>query len=159
CIPIFNANELAQSDWVSAQQSADVLARKLEAFGYIVRVIDGHEPKQIMGAFAELPVVKNGARPMAIVAKTVKGWGASDEQGTGKHGTPVKKDALPKVLGELDQTARDLGVAEYKLDSELKIPAPKERSQKPEAKSQIRIATFAEACAMVGLDKDLSANK
>src|SRR5947207_7259307 len=61
CIPIFNANELAQSDWVSTQQSADVLARKLEAFGYIVRAIDGHDPKQILGAFAELPVVQNGA--------------------------------------------------------------------------------------------------
>jgi transketolase len=159
CIPIFNANELAQSDWVSTQQSADVLARKLEAFGYVVRLIDGHEPKQIIGAFAELPVVQNGARPMAIVAKTVKGWGAPDEQGTGKHGTPVKKDKLPAVLAELDKTARDLGVADYKLDSELKIPAPKAHGSLSVGLKPIKIAPFAEACAMVGLDKDLSAGK
>jgi transketolase len=158
CIPIFNCNELAQSDWVSAQQSADVLARKLEAFNFIVRTIDGHDPKSITRAFAELPVIRNGARPLAIVAKTIKGWGATDEQGMGKHGTPVKKDALPKVLGELDKTARDLGVADYKLDGELKISAPKENGTPAEFK-RIKIAPFAQACAMVGLDKDLSAGK
>src|SRR5687768_10770712 len=61
CIPIFNCNELAQSDWVSPQQSAEVLAKKAEAFGFIARVIDGHEPDEIKKAFNELHVVKNGA--------------------------------------------------------------------------------------------------
>src|SRR5205085_11109102 len=121
-------NELAQSDWVSAQQSADVLARKLEAFNFVVRVINGHSPTEIKNAFAELPVIQNGNRPLAIVAKTTKGWGATDEQGTGKHGTPVKKDAMPKVLGELDKTARDLGVADYKLNGELTPHAAAARS-------------------------------
>src|SRR4051812_41543700 len=123
-IPIFNCNELAQSDWVSPQQSADTLAKKAEAFGFITRIINGHDPEQISKAFSELHVIKNGNRPFCIVARTVKGWGASDEQGTGKHGTPVKKDKMPEVLGELDKTARELGVSDYKLDGELKIPAP-----------------------------------
>src|SRR4051794_32289397 len=159
-IPIFNCNELAQSDWVSPQQSADTLAKKAEAFGFITRIINGHDPEQISKAFSELHVIKNGNRPFCIVARTVKGWGASDEQGTGKHGTPVKKDKMPEVLGELDKTARELGVSDYKLDGELKIPAPppsnKERvtSNKP-----IKIADFKEGLAMVGLDKDFSANK
>jgi len=75
-IPIFNCNELAQSDYVSPQQSDEVLANKLEQYGYIVAIINGHQPREIADAFNKLPVVKNGARPMAIVAKTVKGWGA-----------------------------------------------------------------------------------
>ena len=50
---------------------------------------------------------------MAIVARTMKGWGAAAEQGTGKHGTPVKKDKLQTVFDELDKTAKDLGVAEF----------------------------------------------
>ncbi|MDQ3973908.1 MAG: thiamine pyrophosphate-dependent enzyme, partial [Actinomycetota bacterium] len=33
-VPIFNCNELAQSDWVSPQQSAETLAKKAEAFGF-----------------------------------------------------------------------------------------------------------------------------
>src|SRR5688500_8555642 len=50
-VPIFNCNELAQSDWVSPQQSAETLAKKAEAFGFIARVIDGHGPEQISQAF------------------------------------------------------------------------------------------------------------
>src|SRR4051794_3970619 len=55
CIPIFNCNELAQSDWVSPQQSWEVIAKKLEAFGFMVSVIDGHSPQDIEKAFARLP--------------------------------------------------------------------------------------------------------
>ncbi|MDB5172327.1 MAG: Transketolase central region, partial [Phycisphaerales bacterium] len=105
-IPIFNCNDLAQSDYVSPQQSYQGLAEKLKAFGFIVRAIDGHNPDEINNALNELNVVKNGNRPLAIVARTVKGWGAPDEQGMGKHGTPVKKDKMATIFGELDQTAR-----------------------------------------------------
>ena len=45
-VPIFNCNELAQSDWVSPQQSYQGAGRRRrEAFGFIVRVIDGHDPE------------------------------------------------------------------------------------------------------------------
>ncbi|MDB5174232.1 MAG: putative transketolase, partial [Phycisphaerales bacterium] len=93
-----------------------------------------------------------------IVARTVKGWGAPDEQGMGKHGTPVKKDKMATIFGELDQTARDLGVADYKINGELKIPAPKGTVKAAETKP-IKIASFAEGLAAVGLDKDLAAGK
>jgi transketolase len=157
-IPIFNCNELAQSDWVSPQQSAETLAKKAEAFGFIARVIDGHDPEAIAKAFSELHVVKNGHRPLAIIARTVKGWGAAAEQGMGKHGTPVKQDKMATVMAELDHTARDLGVAEYKIAGELKIPAP--APDKEVAKKQsISAAGYAEGLAMVGLDKDLAAGK
>src|SRR5438045_2193233 len=164
CIPIFNCNELAQSDWVSPQQSWEVIAKKLEAFGFMVSVVDGHAPDEIEKAFARLPVIRNGTRPLAIVAKTIKGWGAPAEQGMGFHGTPVKNEKLPDVLAQLDRTAQDLGVANYKLDSELKISPPAAPSAASLASSRpsgggIRVAPFAEGLAMVGLDKDLQAGK
>jgi transketolase len=158
-IPIFNCNELGQSDWVSPQQSYQVLAKKLEAFGFVVRTIDGHSPAAIKSALDELPVIKNGARPMAIVARTIKGWGAQAEQGTGKHGTPVKKDKLGDVLGALDKTARELGVADAKSDGELKIKPPKHAPPAVAEKDGIRALPFAEGLARVGLDKDLGAGK
>src|SRR5207253_5498056 len=103
---------------------------------------------------------RNGTRPVAIIARTVKGWGASAEQGMGKHGTPVKKDKMPEVIAELDKTARDLGVGDYKLDGELKITPPASTlNPKPETRNPISIAPFAEGLAMVGLDKDFSAGK
>src|SRR5687767_9147102 len=165
-VPIFNCNELAQSDWVSPQQSYQGLADKLKAYGFIVRVVDGHEPEQISQALNELHVVKNGNRPLAIVARTVKGWGAAAEQGMGKHGTPVKKDKLTEVFGQLEKTAKDLGVADYQPNGELKITPPakgKEPSGSAAGPAQgtkeIKLPPFAEGLALVGLDKDLAAGK
>lgn len=157
-VPIFNCNELAQSDWVSPQQSYQGLADKLHAFGFIVRIVDGHDPRDISNAFSELHVIQNGQRPLAIVARTVKGWGASAEQGMGKHGTPVKKDKMGEVLGELDRTAKDLNVGDYKLNGELKIGTITAKAPNVE-KKQIKAKPFAEGLAMVGLDKDLAAGK
>ena len=157
-VPIFNCNDLAQSDYVSPQQSYQGLADKLHAFGFVVRVVDGHDPRDISNALNELHVIQNGQRPLAIVARTVKGWGASAEQGTGKHGTPVKKDKLNDVLSELDRTARDLGVADYKMNGELKISAITAKAPARENKP-IKIKPFAEGLAAVGLDKELSAGK
>jgi len=161
-IPIFNCNELAQSDYVSPQQSAETLARKAEAFGFITRVVDGHDPEQINKAFNELHVIKNGNRPLAIVARTVKGWGAAAEQGMGKHGTPVKKDKMQDVFKELDETAKDLGVADYKGNGRLKITPPQGKptpEPRGSAAGPIKAPSFEEALAMVGLDKDLAAGK
>jgi transketolase len=160
-IPIFNCNELAQSDWVSPQQSAETLAKKAEAFGFIARIVDGHDPEKLLRAFSELNVIKNGNRPFAIIARTIKGWGAAAEQGMGKHGTPVKKDKLKSIFAELDQTAKDLGVGNYTLDGELKVSAPKETQAHGSAVGlePIKIAPFAEGLAMVGLDKDFNAKR
>jgi transketolase len=155
CVAIFNANELAQSDWVSAQQSADNLAKKAEAFGFVARIINGHCPKEIQSALNELHVIKNGSRPLAIIARTVKGWGAPAEQGMGKHGHPVKKDDMAKIFAELDQTAKELGVADVQLD--LKITAPAASPEKPAA-GAIKIK-FEEGLEKAGLLKDFQANK
>ncbi|MGD1277714.1 MAG: transketolase [Tepidisphaeraceae bacterium] len=157
-VPIFNCNELAQSDYVSPQQSYQGIADKLHAYGFIVRVIDGHNPRQIADALGELHVVQNGQRPLAIVARTVKGWGAAAEQGMGKHGVSVKKDKLNEVLGQLDQTAKDLGVADFKFSGELRHP-PITAKAAPRENKPIKIKPFADGLAAVGLDKDLSAGK
>ena len=157
-IPIFNCNELAQSDYVSPQQSYQGLADKLEAFGFFVRQVDGHDPHDIQDALNELRVVQNGQRPLAIVARTVKGWGAPAEQGMGKHGTPVKKDKMGEVLGQLDRTAKDLSVADYKINGELTISPVTAKAPAVE-KKPIKVKAFAEGLALVGLDKDLSAGK
>lgn len=156
-IPIFNANELAQSDWVSPQQSADVLVKKLEAAGFIVADIDGHNPHQIQKAFDRLPIIKNGNRPLAIVARTVKGWGAPAEQGMGKHGTPVKNDKLQTIYAELDKTGVDLGVPANSLASELKITSPKPAS--PAAPAPIKTGGFLDALDKMGFLKDFQAGK
>lgn len=108
-LPIFNCNQYGQTDRVSDQQSADTIQAKLEAFGYDVRAIDGHNPNQIKGAFEEFTKRSGGdGKPLAIVARTVKGWGAPSMQGGGWHGKPATGDALKKALSELDEKRIEL---------------------------------------------------
>lgn len=118
--PIFNCNAYAQSDKVSAQQSAETIAKKLEAYGFEPLVIDGHNPTQISEALSTHAQAQHDPNraPIAIVAKTVKGWGSASQQGDGHHGKPASGDDLKTALEELDATGRQIGAAE---DTNLKI--------------------------------------
>jgi transketolase len=152
--PIFNCNVYAQSDAVSEQQTADVLAKKVESFGFSARVIDGHNPTEIHNALSEHAQSAhdpNGA-PIAIVAKTIKGWGAASEQGHGHHGAPAKD--LNHVLEQLDETGRQIGAA---ADQALK---PGMLSQKkPERPSIDQTASFHQALEQFGMTDVLEKGK
>ena len=138
-LPIFNANTLGQTSEVSPQQSADVLVKKLEAAGYTVLDIDGHTPTAIVEALATHAQHQHepGAAPVALVARTVKGWGSASQQGNGHHGTAPTGDALAGVLEELEATARSVGAA---ADTPLKIPMMS--ADKPAAPDEAGPAEF-----------------
>ncbi len=68
------------------------------------------------------------AAPVAIVARTVKGWGSPSQQGNGHHGTAPTGEALDTVLEELSATERSIGAA---ADTPLKLPLMS--AGKPEA--------------------------
>jgi transketolase len=131
-LPIFNSNEYGQADRVSGQQSAERLTAKLTAAGYDVRVIDGHSPTQIKTAFDAFAAVSanRDAKPIAVVARTVKGWGAPSMHGGGWHGKPATGDALKKALSELDEKRVQLTSSLASSDAfEIQPPAqaaPKE---------------------------------
>ncbi len=133
-LPIFNCNEYGQADRVSAQQSADALTAKLTAFGYDVKVVDGHAPNQIKNAVDMFGTnAAKGGKPMAVVAKTVKGWGAPSIQGNGWHGKPPTGDALKKALAELDEKRIELTSALASSD-QFTIQPPAE-SDRPEPRN------------------------
>ena len=113
-VAIFNCNEIAQSDYVAPSQTADHLAAKAEAFGWKVVIIDGHNPTDLVAALKLRTEAMVAGTPLAIIAKTVKGWGAPSQFGLGHHGTPVPEKDLAKVLAELDQTGIDLGAGKAK---------------------------------------------
>lgn len=126
-LPIFNCNGYGQADRVSGQQSPERMAAKLEAFGYTVKTIDGHSPKEIkaaLDAFIEISHA-SGATPMAIVAKTVKGWGSQTVQGGGWHGKPATGDALRRALADLDERRVELTSALVASDA-FEIQPPEE---------------------------------
>lgn len=103
-LPIFNCNHYGQSAAVSSQQSPECIAAKLQAAGVEVITIDGHDPAAIRDSvhrFTENAAARE--KPIAIVANTVKGWGAPSVQGNGWHGKPATGEKLHAALAELDE--------------------------------------------------------
>ncbi|MBK9188469.1 MAG: transketolase [Phycisphaerales bacterium] len=104
-LPIFNCNDYGQADRVSGQQSAETIAARLEAIGFEVKSIDGHNPKEIKAAFDAFLAIDadRAGKPMALVAKTVKGWGCPSLHGGGWHGKPPTGEQLKRAMAELDE--------------------------------------------------------
>lgn len=74
--------------------------KKLEAFGFHVITINGHDFNEIEAAFAEAKTVKG--KPTAIIAKTVKGKGVSFmENQVGWHGTAPNDEQYAQAVAEL----------------------------------------------------------
>lgn len=128
---IFNCNEYGQADRVSGQQSPEVMTHKLQAFGFEVIEIDGHAPNQIKAAFDKFIEISanENTKPIAIVAKTIKGWGAPSMQGGGWHGKPATGEALEKALGEIAERRIELTSALSGSD-EFTIEPPSEAPQR-----------------------------
>jgi len=123
-LPIFNCNAYGQSAAVSHQQSAETIRKKLEAAGFTAIAIDGHDPKAIKQAFDSYIAGIAKGQLTAIVAKTVKGWGAESMQGGGWHGKPASGEKLEQAKDELNATRVTLTSA--LAGDELKIYPPKE---------------------------------
>ena len=158
--PIFNANQYAQSDRVSPQQSAGVLAAKLRAAGFEVQDFDGHAPEAVAEALAAHAQAQfdPDAAPVALVARTVKGWGAEGQQGNGHHGAAPTGEQLERTLRELDATARRLGAS-----ADTRLERPMLPREKPAAREPGAVMGFAEACRAFGqgaaLDKGVLATR
>jgi transketolase len=95
---IFNSNHMGQSDFVSEQQSAATLARKIRAYGLQPITINGHNPEAIRKALAAQP---QEGKPVVVIAKTKKGWGVKELQVVGYHGKPLDAAELQKAMKQL----------------------------------------------------------
>ena len=129
---IFNCNDYGQADRVSGQQGPEVMVHKLQAFGFEVIDIDGHAPNQIKDALDRFIEISNdeNQKPVAIVARTVKGWGAPSMQGGGWHGKPASGEALQKAVNELGERRIELTSSLSGTD-EFTIQPPAEAPAKP----------------------------
>lgn len=126
---IVNCNEYGQADRVSNQQSPEVLAAKFAAYGFEVMSIDGHDPAAIKASFDRFAEVSadTNAKPIAVIATTVKGWGCPSLQGGGWHGKPATGDALEKAIAELNEARVELtsslaGSDQFTIDPPAQAP-------------------------------------
>src|SRR5215467_13216115 len=100
-IAIMDVNRLGQSGPTELGWDLDAYARRFEAFGARVLVIDGHDLAAIDGALAKAGEAA-GEQPTVILARTIKGRGFSEvEDKEGWHGRPFPPDMAERAIIEL----------------------------------------------------------
>ena len=106
CVIIDN-NGLQIDGDVAKVMSPYPIVDKLEAFGFHVQAIDGHDFKAIESALEAAKTVKG--RPSAIVMKTVKGKGVSFmENQAGWHGVAPNDQQYEQAMSELKAQLSEL---------------------------------------------------
>jgi transketolase len=100
---IIDVNRLGQTRETMHGWDLDSYADRARAFGWHAIEIDGHDVEAIDAAYTH--AAESTDRPTVIVARTVKGKGATEvEDQPGKHGKPLAdaKKAIEELGGERD---------------------------------------------------------
>ncbi|HTN22329.1 MAG TPA: transketolase [Pelobium sp.] len=124
-VAILDINRLAQSGETMFGHDMDQYTNRFKGFGFEVINIDGHNLTEIDNAFKKASA-NNTGKPIAIIARTMKGAGISFlENKDNWHGKALKPE-------ELEQALKELGEVDDSLRFELKNPDSieiEERSQ------------------------------
>ncbi|HEX3588663.1 MAG TPA: transketolase [Pseudonocardiaceae bacterium] len=98
-IAIVDVNRLGQRGPTELGWDLDAYARRAEAFGARVVVVDGHDVHAIDQA---MDAAADGERPTVILARTIKGRGFAEiEDHEGWHGKPLPADLAERAIAEL----------------------------------------------------------
>ncbi|MFC1667589.1 transketolase [Candidatus Omnitrophota bacterium] len=97
---IVDYNKFQIDGRIEEVKGLEPLKDKWQAFGWEVLEIDGHNIKEVMGAYDKAETIKG--KPAVILAHTVKGKGVSFFENQNKyHGVAPSKDELENALKEL----------------------------------------------------------
>nr|WP_246110680.1 transketolase [Thermosediminibacter litoriperuensis] len=72
-VVVVDRNRLQLGDFTENISRLEPLAEKWSSFGWGVKVVDGHDVRELLLAFEEIPFVKN--QPSVVIANTIKGKG------------------------------------------------------------------------------------
>ncbi len=104
-IMIVDANKAQAVHWTHNIMNVEPLDKKLDAFGWDVCRIDGHDMGEIIETFDSLPPSDSQIRrkPIAIIADTVKGYSLPGIEGTPMcHIRPIPAEKLAEIITHLD---------------------------------------------------------
>ena len=137
-VGIIDVNRLGQSGQTMLGYDLDSYKRRVEAFGWEAKVIDGHDLDEIVNTFDSINGLggetfgKAQGKPVMIIAKTIKGKGVSFiEDKEGWHGRPLQQEDFKKAV-------KELGKINFELRREMAKPIPSFKSQVPNSKSTHR---------------------
>lgn len=98
-VAIVDRNKLQIDGSCDDVKSLEPLDKKLEAFGFVVKTVDGHSEDELTEG---LMFAKKADKPVFIIANTIKGKGISYmENNAGWHGKVPKSDEAQAALEEL----------------------------------------------------------
>ena len=101
-IAFVDRNRIQLDGWTEETMGLNPLADKFKAFNWEVIEIDGHNPEEIDNALNQAYKLRDGEKPIMILANTVKGKGVSFmEDQVSWHGVAPKDEDLEKALVEL----------------------------------------------------------
>lgn len=123
---IVDINRLGQSDPTMLQHDMKAYKSRWAGFGWNALIVDGHNHKALLAAFAE--AAKTKGRPTVLLAKTFKGKGISFmENHPSWHGKPIPKGTeTQKAIDELTRRIKPTNTA-----PKIKRPSVVSRQQKP----------------------------
>jgi transketolase len=128
-VVIVDVNRLGQRGETMHGWDLSAYSRRAEASGWATIEIDGHDIASIDRAYTEAVSISD--QPTMIVARTIKGYGASETANKeGKHGQPLKDpDKAIQELGNVGPVHVDVakpdstGVA-HRFDADASLPLP-----------------------------------
>uniref|UniRef100_A0A5S6R4F4 transketolase n=1 Tax=Trichuris muris TaxID=70415 RepID=A0A5S6R4F4_TRIMR len=121
-VAIFDINRLAQSQAAPLGHSIDVYRQRIEAFGWNVICVNGHDVMALCRSFQLARTVKH--KPTAIIAKTLKGCGIPGvEDVENWHGKPLgalAENAMSEISKRIKNvTKHKLSINPPKSDGSL----------------------------------------
>lgn len=121
-IGIIDVNRLGQRGETMYDHDLNAFDKRVSAFGWQTILIEGHSFPEIMDAYRQ---ALSAARPVMIIAKTIKGKGVLFlEDQNGWHGKPLKEEQFRKAI-------KEIGPVDKKLRGEITRPEDL-RPQMPE---------------------------
>lgn len=106
-VAIVDVNGLGQRGATMTGHAVETYARRAVSFGWETLVVNGHSVSEVNQAYRKAMISK--AKPVMILAKTVKGKGVSFlENKNGWHGKALSARELTIALRELGSVAMDL---------------------------------------------------
>ena len=129
-VALLDVNGLGQSQVTAFGSDAEVYARRFDAFGWRTRIVNGHDPREIQEALRSIDPTGSGSasRPLAIIAKTVKGKGIPFAEGkNGWHGKALKPEEAERVIRALEPNSAS---GRGRIRPPLQPPSSKPPSEK-----------------------------
>jgi transketolase len=131
---IVDVNRLGQSDPTMLQHDMKAYKARWAGFGWNALVVDGHNHKALLTAFAS--AAKTKGKPTVLLAKTFKGKGISFmENHPSWHGKPVPKgEETQKAIDELTKRIKPTkAVPKFKLPPATSSRTPSAKPMAPPA--------------------------